>query len=92
MEKSDFNLVEGEPIYFELDELGRSNGAIAILSKYTIPLVIKKDLTYPDSYGWTKSLENKKIYRKISKKVDLLEKILYNFIKRSLQIFKKIVK
>lgn len=41
-EKSDFNLVEGEPIYFELDELGRSNGAIAILSKYTIPLVIKR--------------------------------------------------
>lgn len=61
-EKSDFNLVEGEPIYFELDELGRSNGAIAILSKYTIPLVIKKDLTYPNPYGWTKSLENKKIF------------------------------
>ena len=61
-EKSDFNLVEGEPIYFELDELGRSSGATAILSKYTIPLVIKKDLTYPDPYGWTKSLQNKKIF------------------------------
>lgn len=63
-EKSDFNLVEGEPIYFELDEHGRSNGAMAILSKYTIPLVIKKDLTYPDPYGWTKSLENKKIFER----------------------------
>ncbi len=63
-EKNDYNLVEGEPVYFELDELGRSSGATAILSKYTIPLVIKKDLTYPDPYGWTKGLENKKIFER----------------------------
>lgn len=63
-EKDDYNLVEGEPVYFKLDELGRSSGATAILSKYTIPLVIKKDLTYPDPYGWTKSLENKKIFER----------------------------
>ena len=52
-DKSDFNTKEGKPIYFDLDELGRSNGAIAILSNNTIPLVIKKDLDYPNPYGWT---------------------------------------
>ena len=81
-EKSDFNLVEGEPVYFEPDELGRSSGAIAILSKYTIPIVIKKGLTYPEPYGWTKSLENKK---KLSLKdaqilVGLLESISSNIL------------
>jgi DNA-entry nuclease len=62
--KDDFNLVEGEPVYFDLDELGRSDGGIAILSKYTIPLVIKKNLTYPDPYGWSKTLENKNIFER----------------------------
>ena len=63
-EKNDYNLVEGEPVYFELDEHGRSSGAIAILSKYTIPLVIKKDLTYSEPHGWTKSLENKNVFER----------------------------
>lgn len=41
-EKNNFNIIEGKPVYFELDKFGRSNGAIAVLSKNTIPLVIKK--------------------------------------------------
>lgn len=63
-DKDDFNTKEGDPIYFNLDELGRSNGAIAVLSNNTIPLVIKKDLVYPDPYGWTKSLENKNVFER----------------------------
>ena len=64
LDKRDFNTKEGEPIYFDLDELGRSNGAIAILSNNTIPLVIKKNLDYPDPYGWTESLENKNVFER----------------------------
>ncbi len=63
-EKKDFNLIEGEPVYFDLDEFGRSSGAIAILSKNTIPLVIKKNLKYPNPYGWTRSLENKNVFER----------------------------
>lgn len=63
-EKSNFNITEGKPIYFELDKFGRSNGAIAVLSKNTIPLVIKKNLKYPDPYGWTKNLENKNVFER----------------------------
>lgn len=62
--KTDFNVIEGEPVYFELDEHGRSSGAIAILSKNTIPLVIKKNLEYPDPFGWTKNLENKDVFER----------------------------
>ena len=50
-QKEDFEITEGEPIYFELDEHGRSNGGIAIVSRNTQPLVIKKKLTYPNPYG-----------------------------------------
>ena len=57
--KEDFEVIEGEPIYFELDEHGRSNGCIAIVLINTQFLVIKKKLTYPNPYGWTKNLENK---------------------------------
>lgn len=63
-QKQDYKIVEGEPIYFEPDELERSNGAIAIISKNTIPLVIKKNLKYPNPYGWTTNLENKNIFER----------------------------
>jgi hypothetical protein len=53
--KKDYELIEGEPIYFEPDEYGRSAGAIALISKNTIPLVIKKKLKYPEPYGWNKN-------------------------------------
>ena len=62
--KKDFEVVEGEPIYFEPDEYGRSNGAIALISKNTIPLVIKKKLKYPNPYGWANNLENTGVFEK----------------------------
>ena len=62
--KKDYETIEGEPIYYELDNYGRSNGSIALVSKNTIPLVVKKKLTYPDPYGWTKSLEGKYIFER----------------------------
>ena len=60
----DYDIVEGEPKYFEPDTNGRSNGAIALLSQNTIPLIIKKKLKYPDPYGWTTSLENKNLFER----------------------------
>lgn len=62
--KADFEIIEGEPIYFEPDEYGRSNGGIALVSRNTMPLVIKKKLTYPNPYGWTKKLENKNLFER----------------------------
>lgn len=62
--KEDYNLTEGEPIYFDIDKLERATGAMAILSKNTIPLVIKKNLKYPNPYGWNKSLENKNVFER----------------------------
>lgn len=63
-QKQDYKVIEGEPIYFEPDKLERSNGAIAIISKNTIPLVIKKNLKYPNPYGWTTNLENKSVFER----------------------------
>jgi DNA-entry nuclease len=62
--KKDYELIEGEPIYFEPDEYERSTGAIAIITKNTIPLVIKKKLKYPEPYGWNKNLEGKYLFEK----------------------------
>lgn len=62
--KADFDIVEGEPIYFEPDEYGRSNGGIALVTRNTMPLVIKKKLIYPNPYGWTKKLENKNLFER----------------------------
>ncbi len=45
--KQDYEIAEGEPKYFELDEYDRSNGAIALISNNTMPLVTKKRLKYP---------------------------------------------
>lgn len=62
--KKDYEIIEGQPKYFELDKYGRSNGAIALVSKNTLPLIINRDLKYPDPYGWTKNLENKNVYER----------------------------
>lgn len=62
--KEDYNLTEGNPIYFDIDKFERATGSIAILSKNTIPLVIKKKLKYPDPYGWSKNLENKNVFER----------------------------
>lgn len=62
--KSDYKVIEGEPKYFEPDEYGRSSGAIAIVSRNTQPLVIKKKIVYPDPYGWTKNIEKQGIFER----------------------------
>ena len=62
--KEDYNLTEGKPLYFDIDKLERATGAMAILSKNTIPLVIKKNLKYPNPYGWNKNLENKNVFER----------------------------
>lgn len=62
--KEDYNIEEGEPEYFEPDEYGRSTGAIALISKNTIPLIINKKLKYPNPYGWSKELENKDVFER----------------------------
>ena len=63
--KKDFKTIEGEPQYFELDSNGRSNGAIALISKNTLPLITKKKLKYPEPSNWNKAFENKKIFELI---------------------------
>lgn len=62
--KEDFEIVEGEPNYFAPDNYGRSNGAIALISKNTMPLVTKKKLKYPDPNGWTENLEGKDLFER----------------------------
>lgn len=62
--KKDFDTIEGKPQYFELDNNGRSNGAIAIISKNTLPLITKKKLKYPEPSNWNKVFENKKLFEK----------------------------
>lgn len=62
--EKNYNLNEGEIHYFDIDKAGRVTGAIAVLSKNTIPLVIKKHLKYPEPYGWTETLEKKNVFER----------------------------
>jgi DNA-entry nuclease len=55
--KTDFEVIEGVPKYFGVDKYGRIIGAIALISKNTIPKITEKELEYPRPYGWTKNLE-----------------------------------
>jgi len=63
-DEEEYKTIEGEPKYFEPDEYERSTGAIALITKNTIPLVINKKLDYPNPYGWTKNLENKNLFQR----------------------------
>lgn len=63
-EKKDYEIIEGEPVYFEIDKYGRSSGGIALISRNTMPLVIKKNLKYPEPYGWTDNIKNQGIFEK----------------------------
>ncbi len=58
--KEDFDLIEGSPKYFGVDKYGRIIGAIALLSKNTIPIITEKELEYPRPHGWTENLEKVK--------------------------------
>lgn len=44
--KQDLDVVEGKPKYFGLDKYGRITGAIAVLSKNTLPIITEKELEY----------------------------------------------
>ena len=62
--KSDYEIEEGKPVYFEPDEYERSNGAIAIVSKNTVPFIINKNLKYPNPYGWSRNLEKTGVFER----------------------------
>lgn len=58
--KQDLDVVEGKTKYFGLDKYGRITGAIAVLSKNTLPIITEKELEYPRPYGWNENLEKAK--------------------------------
>ena len=62
--KTDFEIVEGSPKYYEPDELNRTSGAIAIISKYTLSIMVEKHLKYPDPNGWTEKINNSEIFQR----------------------------
>lgn len=62
--KTDFEIVEGSPKYYESDELNRTSGAIAIISKYTLSIMVEKHLKYPDPNGWTEKINNSGIFQR----------------------------
>ena len=63
-EDNDYNLTEGSPLFFELDEYNRTSGAIAIISKNTLSIQVKKHLKYPSPSGWTKEIDDSNIFEK----------------------------
>lgn len=62
--KTDFEIVEGSPKYYEPDELNRTSGAIAIISKYTLSIMVEKHLKYPEPNGWTEKINNSGIFQR----------------------------
>ncbi len=62
--KEDYAITEGIPKYFEPDELNRASGAIAIVSKYTLSIMVEKHLKYPDPNGWTEQINNSGIFQR----------------------------
>lgn len=62
--KADFEIVEGSPKYYEPDELNRTSGAIAIISKYTLSIMVEKHLKYPDPNGWTEKINSSGIFQR----------------------------
>lgn len=63
-QKTDFEVIEGIPKYFEPDELNRTSGGIAIISKYTLSILVEKHLKYLDPNGWTEKVNNSHIFQR----------------------------
>lgn len=63
-EKEDYKIVEGIPKYFEPDEYGRTTGGIAIISKYTLSIMVEKHLKYPDPNGWTSKIDKSGVFQR----------------------------
>jgi len=49
--KKDYKITEAIPKYYEPDKLNRTVGAVTIISKYTLSIMIEKHLKYPDPNG-----------------------------------------
>lgn len=62
--KKDYNVIEGLPQYYEIDEYGRTSGAIAIISRNTLSIRTEKHLRYPDPNGWSKIISNSGIFQR----------------------------
>lgn len=60
----DFEITEGIPKYFEPDELNRASGGIAIISKYTLSIMVEKHLKYPNPNGWTEKINSSGIFQR----------------------------
>ena len=60
----DFQITEGIPKYFEPDELNRASGGIAIISKYTLSIMVEKHLKYPNPNGWTEKINGSGIFQR----------------------------
>lgn len=60
----DFEITEGMPEYFEPDELNRASGGMAIISRYTLSIMIEKHLRYPDPNGWTEKINSSGIFQR----------------------------
>lgn len=63
-EKEDYKIVEGIPKYFEPDEYGRTTGGIAIISKYTLSIMVEKHLKYPDPNRWTSKIDKSGVFQR----------------------------
>lgn len=95
--KEDFEIIEGIPKYFELDKYGRSNGAIAVVSPNTIPLIKKKKLKYPEPSYWNQAFENRKLFEKchiiaysLSAKIAVTNNIFIGTVKLNRSYMKKV--
>lgn len=62
--KSNYNTVEGIPEYYEIDEYGRTSGAIALISRNTLSIRTEKHLRYPDPNGWSKTINDSGIFQR----------------------------
>lgn len=63
-QEKNFEITEGIPKYFEPDELNRASGGIAIISKYTLSIMVEKHLKYPDPNGWTEKINSSGIFQR----------------------------
>ena len=62
--KNDYDIIEGVPQYYEIDEYGRTSGAIAIISRNTLSIRTEKHLKYPDPSGWSEIISNSGIFQR----------------------------
>ena len=62
--QNDYSVIEGVPQYYEIDEYGRTKGALAIISRNTLSIRTEKHLNYPNPSGWSKTINNSNIFER----------------------------